>query len=135
MRDIQILHESLENQCPNIHRKRLQSLMDSVQSLLSNDALTLTLLGHSLPSKAKTKHCIKRVHRLLGNNHLHHDRLDIYRWHCHQFCSVNAQPIVLVDWADIREYERLMVLRASIAVDGRSVTLFEQTFTFKNYNS
>lgn len=135
MRDIQILHESLENQCPNIHKKRLQSLMDSVQSLLTNDALTLTLLGRSLPSKAKTKHCIKRVDRLLGNNHLHHDRLDIYRWHCHQFCSVNAQPIVLVDWADIREYERLMVLRASIAVDGRSVTLFEQTFTFKNYNS
>ncbi|MGF1788538.1 IS4 family transposase, partial [Photobacterium swingsii] len=45
MRDIQILHESLENQCPNIHKKRLKSLMDSVQSLLSNDALTLTLLG------------------------------------------------------------------------------------------
>ncbi|CAG23515.1 Putative transposase similar to Tn10 [Photobacterium profundum SS9] len=60
--------------------------MDSVQALLSNDALTLTLLGRSLPSKAKTKHCIKRVDRLLGNNHLHHDRLDIYRWHCHQFC-------------------------------------------------
>ncbi|MGF1797797.1 IS4 family transposase, partial [Photobacterium swingsii] len=40
MRDIQILHESLENQCPNIHKKR---------------------------------HCIKRVDRLLGNNHLHHD--------------------------------------------------------------
>ncbi|MGF1798642.1 IS4 family transposase, partial [Photobacterium swingsii] len=78
MRDIQILHESLENQCPNIHKKRLKSLMDSVQSLLSNDALTLTLLGRSLPSKAKTKHCIKRVDRLLGNNHLHHDRLDIY---------------------------------------------------------
>ncbi|MGF1788958.1 IS4 family transposase, partial [Photobacterium swingsii] len=59
MRDIQILHESLENQCPNIHKKRLKSLMDSVQSLLSNDALTLTLLGRSLLSKAKTKHCIK----------------------------------------------------------------------------
>ena len=127
MRDIHILHSSLESQCPNIHKKRLKSLMDSVQSLLNNDALTLTLLRCSLPSKAKAKHCIKRVDRLLGNHHLHHDRLDIYRWHCHQLCSVNPQPIILVDCADIREYERLMVLRDSIAVEGRSVTLFEQT--------
>jgi hypothetical protein len=98
--------------------------------LLIKNVLTLTFRRRSLPSRAKTKHGIKRVDRLLGSNHLHHDRLDIYRWHCHQFCSVNPQPIVLVDWADIREYERLMVLRASIAVEGRSVTLFEQTFTF-----
>lgn len=33
---------------------------------------------------AETKHCIKWVDRLLRNCHLHHDRLDIYRWHCHQ---------------------------------------------------
>ncbi len=135
MRDIQILHDSLSEQCPNIHKKRLHSLMDSVKALLNNDALTLTSLGRSLPSKAKAKHCIKRVDRLLGNCHLHRDKLDIYRWHCHTVCSVNPQPIVLVDWADIREYKRLMVLRASVAVDGRSVTLFEQSFTFKQYNS
>ncbi|WP_265700607.1 hypothetical protein [Photobacterium obscurum] len=135
MRDIQILHDSLGEQCPSIHKKRLNSLMDSVKALLNNDTLTLTLLDRALPSKAKAKHCIKRVDSLLGNCHLHRDRLDIYRWHCHQICSVNPQPIVLVDWADIREYKRLMVLRASIAVDGRSVTLFEQSFTFKQYNS
>ncbi|ELR64466.1 Mobile element protein [Photobacterium marinum] len=135
MRDIQILHDPLREQCSSIHKKRLNSLMDSVKALLNNDALTLTLLGRSLPSKAKTKHCIKRVDRLLGNCQLHRERLDIYRWHCHQICSVNPQPIVLVDWADIREYKRLMVLRASVAVDGRSVTLFEQSFTFKQYNS
>jgi len=48
MRDIQILHESLENQCPNIHKKRLKSLMDSVRlkAILTNeeDALVNRLL-------------------------------------------------------------------------------------------
>jgi hypothetical protein len=76
MRDIQILHESLENQCPNIHKKRLKSLMNSVQSLLSNDALTLTLLGRSLPSKAKTEHCIKQVNDM-GWCYLGHVRGDV----------------------------------------------------------
>ena len=33
--------------------------------------------------------------------------------------------IVLVDWSDIREQKRLMVLRASVALHGRSVTLYE----------
>jgi hypothetical protein len=37
-------------------------------------------------------------------------------------------PIVLVDWSDIREQKRLMVLRASVALQGRSVTLYEKAF-------
>ncbi len=106
--------------------------MDAVQALLNEDTLTLTSLGRALLSKAK--HCIKRINRLLGNTHLHRDRLDIYRWHYHQICSVNPQPIVLIDWVDVREYERLMVLRASKTLDGRSVCS-DQTFPFSEYNS
>ncbi|MFM3953483.1 hypothetical protein AB8S43_29725, partial [Klebsiella pneumoniae] len=34
-------------------------------------------------------------------------------------CSGNTMPIVLVDWSDIREQKRLMVLRASVALHGR----------------
>ena len=31
MRDISILHDLLKNQCPNLHQKRLSSLMVAVQ--------------------------------------------------------------------------------------------------------
>ncbi|WP_434341569.1 IS4 family transposase [Motilimonas cestriensis] len=41
----------------------------------------------------------------------------------------------LIDWADVREQLRMMTLRASIAVNGRSVVLYERTFEFKHYNS
>ena len=44
-------------------------------------------------------------------------------------------PIVLVDWADVREKLRLMTLRASVSVQGRSVTLYERTFLFEDYNA
>ncbi|MEE6082008.1 IS4 family transposase, partial [Avibacterium paragallinarum] len=71
---------------------------------------------------------IKRIDRLLGNRHLHKERLAVYRWHASFICSGNTMPIVLVDWSDIREQKRLMVLRASVALHGRSVTLYEKAF-------
>jgi hypothetical protein len=37
-------------------------------------------------------------------------------------------PIVLVDWSDIREHKRIMALRASIAFNGRSITLYEKSY-------
>ncbi|EBM9124743.1 IS4-like element ISVsa5 family transposase, partial [Salmonella enterica subsp. enterica serovar Kentucky] len=85
-------------------------------------------LGRNLPTKARTKHNIKRIDRLLGNRHLHKERLAVYRWHASFICSGNTMPIVLVDWSDIREQKRLMVLRASVALHGRSVTLYEKAF-------
>jgi hypothetical protein len=44
-------------------------------------------------------------------------------------------PTVLIDWADIREQQRLMALRASVAMKRRSVTLYERTFTLEEHNS
>ncbi|WP_438441970.1 IS4 family transposase, partial [Escherichia sp. 364] len=96
--------------------------------LLDCKTLTLTELGRNLPTKARTKHNIKRIDRLLGNRHLHKERLAVYRWHASFICSGNTMPIVLVDWSDIREQKRLMVLRASVALHGRSVTLYEKAF-------
>lgn len=42
---------------------------------------TLTELGRNLPTKARTKHNIKRIDRLLCNRHLHEERFAVYRWH------------------------------------------------------
>ncbi|MGF1766972.1 transposase, partial [Enterovibrio makurazakiensis] len=48
MREIQILQDTLQNQCPTIHKKRLQSLILATQSSLDGADLTLTKLGRSL---------------------------------------------------------------------------------------
>lgn len=44
-------------------------------------------------------------------------------------------PIILVDWSDVREQLRMMTLRASISVKGRSITLYGRTFLFEDYNA
>ena len=135
MRDITIIHDLLAKQCPNIHQKRLNSLMVATESLLDGNQLSLTELGRNISGSVSAKHNIKRIDRLLGNTHLRTDRMTIYRWHALQLCGANPMPIVLVDWADVREQLRLMTLRASISVQGRSVTLYERTFLFKDYNA
>lgn len=113
---------------PRITLKTTQQLNVACHALLDCKTLTLTELGRNLPTKARTKHNIKRIDRLLGNRHLHKERLAVYRWHASFICSGNTMPIVLVDWSDIREQKRLMVLRASVALHGRSVTLYEKAF-------
>ncbi len=67
MHDIQILQDTLQNQCPTIHKKRLHSLILATQSSLDGADLTLTKLGRALNVMTTAKHAIKRVDRLLGN--------------------------------------------------------------------
>ncbi len=107
MCELDILHDSLYQFCPELHLKRLNSLTLACHALLDCKTLTLTELGRNLPTKARTKHNIKRIDRLLGNRHLHKERLAVYRWHASFICSGNTMPIVLVDWSDIREQNDL----------------------------
>lgn len=104
MRDITILHDSLNNQCASIHKKRLNSLMVATKSLLDGAQLSLTQLGRNIFGIVAPKHTIKRIDLLLGNCHINNDRLTIYRWHAMHLCGANPIPIVLVDWADVREH-------------------------------
>ncbi|RCU50569.1 IS4 family transposase [Corallincola holothuriorum] len=135
MREVQILHQMLAQQCPQIHKKRLSSLIVATQSLLDGDSLSLTELGRNIEGRVAPKHNIKRMDRLLGNHHLNNERLAVYQWHARQLCGANPMPVVLVDWADVREQLRMMTLRASVSVKGRSITLYERTFEFKDYNA
>ncbi|AXG63880.1 hypothetical protein DPQ29_25780 (plasmid) [Escherichia coli] len=93
MCELDILHDSLYQFCPELHLKRLNSLTLACHALLDCKTLTLTELGRNLPTKARTKHNIKRIDRLLGNRHLHKERLAVYRWHASFICSGNTMPI------------------------------------------
>ena len=104
--------------------------MVATQSLLDGQQLSLTELGRNITGSVAPKHNIKRIDRLLGNRQLHNERMDIYRWHARLLCGANPMPVVLVDWYDVREKRRHLTLRASVSVQGRSVTLYERVFSF-----
>ncbi len=103
MRDTNTLHDLLKKQCPNLHQKRLTTLMVAVNALLDGQQLSLAELGRNIKGKVSAKHNIKRIDRLLANQALYQERTAIYQWHAHWLCSQQPHPIILVDWSDVRE--------------------------------
>lgn len=110
MRDVQILQQALENQCTDIHKKRLRSLMLATRTVLDGSDLTLTKIGRALDTDTTVKHAIKRIDRLLGNRNLHREKESIYKWHASFITRANPFPVVLVDWSDVREQLRYMTI-------------------------
>ncbi|MCV3094129.1 IS4 family transposase, partial [Escherichia coli] len=90
--------------------------------------INLPKVGLTPQTNAKKKKKKNLIAVFLVIRHLQKERLAVYRWHASFICSGNTMPFVLVDWSYIREKKRLMVLRASVALHGRAVTLYEKAF-------
>lgn len=121
-----LLHEELNLACPNIHNTRLNALFQVTEAACQFQKCSLSGLGRTLNIAAKTKHCIKKVDRLLGNKHLHHERADIYCAVALRFVPPGSAPIILVDWSQINEEAGYHILRAALASHGRAITLYEE---------
>jgi hypothetical protein len=117
------------------HRSRATALMKAVQALLLCGKLTLTHLGRHRCGAAHVKHQIKAIDRLLGNRHLHAERDGIYRAIAATLLGSNRNPVVIVDWSDCEVGRQWVMLKAAVPVGGRAVTIYEQVFPFKRYNS
>ena len=46
------------------------------------------------------------------------------------YCA-HSCPVIIVDWSDMDDCKRHFLLRASIPVQGRSLTLYEEVYTVK----
>lgn len=121
-----ILHRCLEPLLQHIHRRRLATLLAAVVSCLSGPRLTLTDVGRRFAGAVKIRHKIKRADRLLGNRHLQHEARSIYAALCRVTLARIAEPIILIDWSDLKADQSLHLLRASLPVGGRSLTLYEE---------
>jgi hypothetical protein len=134
MREIKVLHKILKKSVPQMHKMRCHALLDATESLLSGCFLTVTDLGRKLNRIARAKHNIKCMDRLLSNKHLQNERKSIYKTLCHTLCANLARPVILVDWSDIVEQDRLMLIRAALVIDGRAIPLYESIYPLKKYN-
>lgn len=126
MQAIAVLQKLVRRSIPSIHAKRLASLMAAVDSALRGGRLTVSSLGRSLDSRCLVRHRIKRVDRLLGNAHCQRERLLIDRLLCDLLIGVRRDPIILIDWSDLRSDRSLQLLRASIWVHGFALPIHEE---------
>jgi len=117
------------------HAVRAAALVRVVGALLVGGKLALTHLGRSLTGSARVKHQIKAVDRLLGNQHLHRERNDIYRALARTLLAGIRRPLIIVDWSDFELGREWLMLKAAVPVGGRAISLYERVFHFKRYNS
>lgn len=121
-----ILNNLLKDVTPEMHKIRRKSLKALVISLISGADLSVTSLGRNINSKTTEKHQIKRSTRLCSNQHLHHEIKHIYSKLSLRLIGHQKHPVILVDWSDLDPRKQHFLLRAAVAVDGRSLTLLEE---------
>ena len=121
-----VLHDITERVCPTMHKVRRESLIANTTAALHARKMSVTHLGRALRSDAKEKHCIKRADRLLSNPHLHAERIGIYARIAAWLVGKQKRPVIIIDWSDMDACKRHFLLRASIPLNGRSLTLYEE---------
>jgi hypothetical protein len=126
MRAQTILNTFLNDVTPSMHKVRRASLRAVLSSLLSGSQLSITALGRNIESKTTEKHQIKRSMRLCSNPHLYHEIGAIYSAMATRLIGQQTQPIILVDWSDLDPRKQHFLLRASVAIEGRSLTVLEE---------
>ena len=126
-----VSHKILFNSLPWIHKTRLTALEECLLAAIDGRRLSVTGIGRSISSSAKEKHCIKRADRLLSNHHLAAEREDIYQAMIMLMVGSLQRPVILVDWSDLDTNKRHFLIRAAVAIEGRSHTLYEEVHTIK----
>lgn len=121
-----ILTHVLGSCLTNLHAKRTSALLRATTALLHGNITSLTAIALCLSGSTKLKHRIKSVDRLLGNSGLHLARGALYQNVAQRWLQGLSQLLVVVDWSDLSRDQRWQLLRASVVVEGRSVTLYEE---------
>lgn len=118
-----------------LHLKRVQALRAAVLSLLLGGALSLSGIARRQRGPVAMRHRIKRIDRLLGNSALWASRCAVYRAVSERWLVDLKQLLIVVDWSDMTVDQKWHLLRAAVAVEGRSVTLYEEVHPQKHYGS
>jgi hypothetical protein len=127
-----MLHRCVAPLLIGIHRRRLAVLFEAVAASVSGPRLTLTEIGRRFGGATLLRHRIKRADRLLGNVHLQRDARRIYSALARMLLTSVAEPLIVIDWSDLKADQSLHLLRASLPVGGRSLTLYEEVHTQRN---
>jgi len=132
MHALTILQRCVAPLLAGIHRRRLSVLLEAVAATVSGPRLTLTEIGRRFGGGSELRHRIKRADRLLANRHLRRDAKQIYAALARMLLAGVAEPLIVIDWSDLKEDQSLHLLRASVPVGGRSLTLYEEVHPQRN---
>jgi hypothetical protein len=131
MRTRAIIQQFFRNAFPDIHAARRHGVAIAVATVAQGTQLGITALGRSMAGPTRLKHRVKQMDRLIGNRRLHAQRLRLYQGMTHRLLRRCKQPIILIDWSDFSNDRQKQLLRASLPVGGRALTLYEERHPLK----
>jgi hypothetical protein len=127
MRATEVLQKCLGSALESMHVLRSRVLLRAVEAMVHGRRLTLIDLARAWPGAERIRAPLKALDRLLGNTHLHAEREHIYgamtRW-----LVRNKQPVIVVDWSDLKADRSWHLLRAAIPVGGRALPILDMVF-------
>ena len=135
MHALTILHHFLTPLLTHIHRRRLETLLEAVVASVGGPRLTLTDIGRRFAGPGRLRHKIKRADRLLGNTRLQGEARSVYAALCRITLARIREPLILVDWSDLKADQSLHLLRAALPVGGRALTLYEEVHPQRTLNN
>jgi len=135
MHATQILNTVIYEQCQKIHKARWTALMAIVGSCIEGKKLNVTGLGRSLLNTVYEKHNIKRADRLIGNANLHKERKWIHITLARKVISHIVNPVILIDWSPLSQDGTFHLLRASLPIGGRALTIYDEVHSEKLLNN
>lgn len=116
----------------SMHKARFSVLLDAVTALAKDACCTVTAIGRAMPGSSD-KVSIKRADRLLNNPNLQRELPLIYAALTASIVGHKTKPMILVDWSNVDTAKRHFILRASIAADGRALTLLQKIAAAEDY--
>lgn len=128
------LHKLLKSA---IHKSRIVSLIPVINAIINIKQLKLTQVGRALLTKGKERAAIYRMDRILGNKYYQNSNIDIYKCITDLAVGSKTRPVVLVDWSGVPNSLRTCsdgeqcILKASLAAEGRSITIYEEVHSKK----
>ncbi|HGF7533989.1 TPA: IS4 family transposase [Vibrio cholerae] len=116
----------------SMHKARFAAVGAVVQSLMQNGQCTVTASGRDFDSGTLERHGIKRADRLLRNKALQTEAPLLYGTMT-RLLRQGKQPLILVDWSKADTEKRHFILRASLALEGRPLTLHQVVVPIDEY--
>ena len=127
MRATEVLQKCLGGALEAVHSLRQHVLLRAVEAVVVGRRLTLFDIARSWPGAERIRAPLKALDRLLSSPHMHAEREQIYagmaRW-----LVRSKQPVIAIDWSDLKADRSWHLLRAAIPVGGRTMPILDMVF-------
>ena len=130
----QVLQKCLPDSLVRMHALRERALLQAMETLVHGRRLTLIDVACAWPDAERVRPPLKAFDRLLSNRHMQAERepihQDMARW-----LLRGSQPVIVIDWTDLKADKLWCLLRAAVPVGGRTLTLLDMVFPGKEQGS